>query len=148
MRCERGVSMDLKSLADKIQERLLDLGFTVHRYDAYSTSSVYLKVDCGLCHSIRIGDHRGKKHLKYRYNIGPWIRRFRSDHDPYQRWYFTVDEVDRMVRFIEYDRGSRMIELGGKHRYDEEVERMRERGSKMRRGFWTKCREVTGDEQA
>ena len=79
---------DLKAIADEVQGKLLDLGFIVHRYDAYSTSSVYLKMDYGACHSIRIGDHRGKPHLKYRYNIGPWIRKFRSDHDPYQRWYF------------------------------------------------------------
>lgn len=139
--------MGCREIADEIQEKLLDRGFTIHRLDAYTTSSVYLKVDCGLCHSIRIGDHCGKKHLKYRYNIGPWIRKFRPDRDPHQRWYFPVSEVDRMVRFIEYDRGSRIIELGGKHRYDEEMERMREKGSRMRRGFWTKCREVTADGQ-
>lgn len=133
---------DLKAIADEVQDKLLDLGFIVHRYDAYSTSSVYLKMDCGECHSIRIGDHRGKPHLKYRYNIGPWIRKFRSDHDPYQRWYFPVDEVDRMIKFITYDRWSQIIELGGRGAYDLKVERMRESGAKMRRGFWTKCREV------
>lgn len=65
---------DFKALADSLSERFLAEGFTVHRYDAYSTSSVYLKLDCGMCNSIRISDHRGKKHLAYRYNIGPWIK--------------------------------------------------------------------------
>ena len=52
---------DFKALADSLSERFLAEGFTVHRYDAYSTSSVYLKLDCGMCNSIRISDHRGKK---------------------------------------------------------------------------------------
>ena len=40
---------DFKALADSLSERFLAEGFTVHRYDAYSTSSVYLKLDCGMC---------------------------------------------------------------------------------------------------
>lgn len=84
-----------RETADEIQEKLLDMGFTVHRLDSFTTNSVYLKVDCGVCHSIRVSDHRGKKHLKYRYNIGSYVRKFRSVHDMHRRYYFTVDEVDR-----------------------------------------------------
>lgn len=80
------------------------MGFTVHRLDSFTTNSVYLKVDCGVCHSIRVSDHRGKKHLKYRYNIGSYVRKFRSVHDMHRRYYFTVDEVDRLVNFVKYDR--------------------------------------------
>ena len=94
-------------------EKLLDMNFTVHRLDAFTTNSVYLKVDCGVCHSIRVSDHRGKKHLKYRYNIGPFVRKFRSVHDMHRRYYFTVDEVDRLVNFVKYDRVRQIDVLGG-----------------------------------
>lgn len=41
--------------------KLLDMGFIVHRYYAYSTSSIYLKLDYGIACGIRIADHLGKK---------------------------------------------------------------------------------------
>lgn len=41
----------------------------MHRYDAISTSSIYLKVDWGAGLSIRIADHDGYRHLNYRYNV-------------------------------------------------------------------------------
>lgn len=58
-----------KWVAKQVQEFLLNNDFIVHRYNAYSTNSIYLKIDCGLCKSIRISDHRGKGYLRYTYNI-------------------------------------------------------------------------------
>lgn len=49
--------------------KLQDKGFIVHRYDAYSTSSIYLKLDYGLACGIRIADHPGKKKYSYRFNV-------------------------------------------------------------------------------
>lgn len=119
--------MGCREIADEIQEKLLDMGFTVHRLDSFTTNSVYLKVDCGVCHSIRVSDHRGKKHLKYRYNIGSYVRKFRSVHDMHRRYYFTVDEVDRLVNFVKYDRVHQIDVLGGRKAYKEQVQRFRER---------------------
>lgn len=136
---------DMKAIADEIQGKLLDMGFTVHRLDAYTTNSVYLKVDCGVCHTIRVSDHRGKGHLKFRYNIGTFVKKFRSVHDMHRRYYFTVDEVDRLVRFVKCDRARAIDVLGGRKAYGEQVQRFRERGEAMTEGFWTKCREVAGD---
>lgn len=136
---------DMKALADEIQEKLLDMGFTVHRLDAFTTNSVYLKVDCGVCHSIRVSDHRGKKHLKFRYNIGTFVKKFRSVNDMYRRYYFTVDEVDRLVKFVKYDRVRAIDVMGGRKAYKEQVKRFRERGEAMTEGFWTKCWEVSRD---
>ena len=136
---------DLKEIADEIQEKLLDMGFTVHRLDAYTTNSVYLKVDCGVCHSIRVSDHEGKKHLKFRYNIGTFVKKFRSVNDMHRRYYFTVDEVDRLVKSVKYDRVRAIDVLGGRKAYKERVELLRERGEAMTDGFWAKCWEVTGN---
>lgn len=136
---------DMKAIADEIQEKLLGMGFTVHRLDAFTTNSVYLKVDCGVCHSIRVSDHRGKNHLKFRYNIGPFVSKFSSVHDMYRRYYFTVDEVDRLVKFVKYDRVRAIDVLGGRKAYREQIQRFRERGEAMTEGFWTKCWEVKRD---
>lgn len=136
---------DMKAIADEIQGKLLDMGFTVHRLDAYTTNSVYLKVDCGVCHSIRVSDHNGKEHLKFRYNIGTFVKKFRSVNDMYRRYYFTVDEVDRLVKFVKYDRVRAIDVLGGRKAYREQVKRFRERGEAMTEGFWTKCWEVKRD---
>lgn len=54
-------------IADKMVTALYKNGFTIQRYNACKTSSVYLKLDYGVCNSIRISDHKGKSHLHYRY---------------------------------------------------------------------------------
>ena len=41
----------------------------IHRYDSFSTNSIYLKFDYGVARSLRISDHDGKRHLKYHFNI-------------------------------------------------------------------------------
>lgn len=133
---------DLEALADEIQEKLLGMGFTVHRLDAFTTNSVYLKVDRGVCHSIRVSDHMGKKHLKHRYNIGTFVKKFRSVHDMHRRYYFTVDEVDRLVKFVKHDRVHQIDVPGGSEAYKEQVRMFRKRGEAMTEGFWTKCWEV------
>lgn len=56
--------------------KLLDMDLIVHRYDAYSTNSIYLKLDYGIACGIRIADHPGKKKYSYRFNI---IKDFKGD---------------------------------------------------------------------
>lgn len=60
---------EIKKIADYLVTEFKRLGFIVQRYDAYSSNSVYLKLDYGLSYSIRISDHRGKEKLQYRYNV-------------------------------------------------------------------------------
>lgn len=50
-------------VCDKLAGKVL-----IHRYDAYSTNSVYLKFDYGLGNSLRLSDHIGKAGLNYRFN--------------------------------------------------------------------------------
>lgn len=56
-------------IANILVQKLLDMDFIVHRYNSYSTSSIYLKLDFGLSCGIRIADHPGKKKYSYRFNI-------------------------------------------------------------------------------
>jgi hypothetical protein len=89
----------LKDLAKYVSDRLLDEGFIVQRYDAYSTDSIYLKLDYGTANSIRISSHPGKKHLRYRYNI---ILDGQTEDvmDTYIRHYYKPEDVDSMLEAI------------------------------------------------
>lgn len=61
--------MNGNDVADYLIQHLLNIGLVVHRYNAYSTSSIYLKLDYGLACGIRIADHPGKKKYSYRFNV-------------------------------------------------------------------------------
>lgn len=58
----------LNDIADAVIEKLRGK-VIIHRYDSFSTNSIYLKFDYGVANSLRISDHDGKRHLKYRFNI-------------------------------------------------------------------------------
>ena len=61
--------MKCTDIADTLIQKLTNMGFIIHRYDAYSTSSIYLKLDYGLTCGIRISDHNGKRKYRYRFNV-------------------------------------------------------------------------------
>ncbi|QMV44449.1 hypothetical protein [Cohnella cholangitidis] len=106
-------STDLKRTAEDLVTQLKVLGFVVQRYDAYSTASVYLKLDYGICNSIRISDHRGKKHLNYRYNLIRGCKEAYSETTPkgWARHYFPIEQVLELVMCILADRSNKL----GKH---------------------------------
>lgn len=62
------MKQSLNAIADAVIEKLRGK-VIIHRYDSFSTNSIYLKFDYGVANSLRISDHDGKKHLKYRFNI-------------------------------------------------------------------------------
>ncbi len=125
---------ELAGLADHIAGRLLREGFAVQRYDACTTNSIYLKLDFGVCNSIRISDHPGKKHLKYRYNIGPFVTGYREETDRYPRLYYQAGKARNLVRRILRDREDRMARYGPDgYRHLMQKNRQDNAGS---RGFW------------
>ncbi len=89
-----------QKIADHLQSELLKCGFTIQRYDAYSTSS------------IRISNHRGKSYLKYRYNIGKHISDRIHCVDKFDRYYFPAKEMDELVRKIVTDRDEKIKKFG------------------------------------
>lgn len=62
------MKQSLNEIADKVIEQL-QCKVIIHRYDSHTTNSIYLKFDYGVANSLRISDHDGKEHLRYRYNI-------------------------------------------------------------------------------
>jgi hypothetical protein len=68
--------MNEKQIAEILITKLKELGFIVHKYNAVTTNSIYLKLDYGVCCGIRISDHKGKKKYHYRFNV---IKNFNGD---------------------------------------------------------------------
>lgn len=101
----------ITQVADILCRRLLSAGFIVHRYDAYSTNSIYLKLDCGVCNSIRISDHTGKGYLKYRYNIGIDIRKKQKTQDTFPRYYYPISESNALIEQILRDRAEKQKKI-------------------------------------
>lgn len=78
----------IRDLAAYVCDRLAGK-VLIHRYDAYSTNSVYLKFDYGVANSLRIADHAGKEYLSYTATSGTqntadlsdiWLRLLTGSH--------------------------------------------------------------------
>ena len=61
MKKTRDIMFDLLRRLDKE-------GFILHYLQAFSTDSCYIKLDFGVCMSIRISDHKGIDKYKYTFN--------------------------------------------------------------------------------
>lgn len=133
----KGNMNDIRQIAEYLSGQLLKEGFIIQRYDAYSTNSIYLKLDYGLCNSIRISDHPGKQYLKYRYNIGPHIKEFKQVKDKYDRYYYMASKTDKLIRKILQDRKAK-LELYGTEKYRELIGKNRREGL-GKKGFWTQA---------
>ena len=88
--------MTCEEVAWEVIRRLPD-DMIIHRYDAFSTNSIYLKFDYGIANSLRISDHRGKKHLSYRYNILLDLDEITCEQGKFERWYYPPDKIDELV---------------------------------------------------
>lgn len=128
---------DLKNLADMIIKKLLDKGFVIQRYDAYSTDSIYLKLDYGVCNSIRISNHSGKKYLKYRYNIGSHIEKVYAEKDIYDQYYFPDRQAEQMINQIISDKEDK-IKRFGEQRYKSYMSK-NQKDKSGKKGFWVKA---------
>lgn len=124
--------------ADKLVSMLLDRGFILQRYDAYSTNSIYLKLDYGVSNSIRISDHKGKKHLNYRYNIMTSCRDPYKENREFQRYYFPISQAKELIDLIEEERIQKIRRYGTKN-YFKYMERNKEEGKTLP-GFWQQAK--------
>lgn len=136
--------MTIKEIAGYVCEQLAGK-VIIHRYEAYSTNSIYLKFDYGVANSLRISDHPGKKHLNYRYNIETDMSEFsvKNGGDGYAKYYYPVEYVDFAIKDILEGKKARMSNYKD---YDRAVE-----VAKMRiqheKGFWQQAKEVKPNEE-
>ena len=138
--------MKLGEIAQYIEYKLLKQGFIIHRYDSYSTCSIYLKLDYGVMNSIRISDHRGKKHLSYRYNIESGIKVGKWYKDDRGFWRYNCPtskkEIDKLINIIL--EGKFFKVAGYKGKYNQVMEEYKNK-SENEKGFWQQAREITLD---
>lgn len=133
--------MKLNEAAKYIQDILLEQGFVIHRYDAYSTNSIYLKLDYGACHSIRISDHKGKEYLSYKYNIIKNCSSLGWRKDKNGKWRFTCStnklQIDNLIKIILSDR----LQIKAFYDYDKVIYAYKQKIDNQK-GFWEKAKEV------
>lgn len=105
--------MNEKQLANALIKELLNLGFIVHRYNAFSTNSIYLKLDYGVCCGIRIADHNGKKKYHYRFNV---IKDYAGDKiihfENLISYFYTFEELPQLLEKIQEEKASKIRKYG------------------------------------
>lgn len=129
-----------KRAAEFLIEKLKESGFKVMRYDAYTTNSIYLKVDDGVVGTIRISDHNGKKHLRYKYNLIKGGSHYSREDKGITRYYFPMKEIELLVSKVLYDRQV-LLKKYGQNSYNSFMEKNRDKG-KESKGFWQQAKYV------
>lgn len=135
-----------KEVADMLAFRLLAANFIVQRYDAYSTSSVYLKLDYGLGNSVRIADHRGKKNLQYRFNLmfGMSGVEQKLSKTGLPQYYYGLDSVEIMIQNIIQAKQGKIKKYRGLSNYQSFMQENRQ-NNEGQRGFWSQAYRVALD---
>ncbi|MNN67431.1 hypothetical protein D3C81_1830650 [compost metagenome] len=130
----------MRQIVDKSIKFLKAQDFTIQRYNAYSTNSVYLKLDYGVCNSIRFSDHAGKKHLAYRYNLLTDIEKMNDERNErgLKRSYYPVNWLDVMLQDIVRDREEKLRNYG-EDLYARYMRNNKREGEQDTKGFWSKC---------
>lgn len=134
------MSQEIKEIADKLVTRLKAQGFIVQGYEAMSTNSIYLKLDYGVANSIRISDHKGKKHLDYRYNVLTTQKKKMEQMSGkgFRRYYYPPSMLTAMLRDICKHKQEK-LEKYGKDSYDYFMKKNIETGEN-KAGFWAQAK--------
>ena len=100
-------------IANILVRKLIDISFIVHRYNSYTTSSIYLKLDYGLSCGIRIADHPGKKKYSYRFNV---IKDYIGDKviikDGLICRFYDFTELEEVIKAVQKERQEKINKYG------------------------------------
>lgn len=112
----------------------------IHRYEAFSTNSIYLKFDYGAANSLRISDHAGYGYLSYRYNIifglkEPYTELVKKG---YLKEYFPPEMKNTVIERII---AARELRIESYRDYNAIVEKRRNEVDRSK-SFWRSCREI------
>lgn len=104
-------------------------------YKSMSSESHYIKVDCGVAHSIRISDHRGKGHLAYKYFINTKAKKkyfmYQSPNTEHPTHVFAPSNIDTCIRMILTNR--RLIKAKHGPHYNQLVQKQADYMSKHKK---------------
>lgn len=128
----------LIKVAEDIQILLKKNDFIIHRYNSYSSNSIYLKVDFGLAGSIRISDHAGKGYLNYTFNVGTDIKEYREEQGKYGvRYFIPENRLELLLPLVNKIYKSKITKYG-KHWYNNKKEECEKKNIReLGKGFWS-----------
>ncbi|WP_268914071.1 hypothetical protein [Lentilactobacillus sp. SPB1-3] len=136
--------MKLRKVTQTLINFFQSQGIKVMRYDAYSTNSIYLKLDYGLLYSIRLSDHQGKEHLNYRFNVimhyeGP---KYVATEYSWRREFYDLkpDDLNNLCIRILQIRSQRLLELG-LYGYQHAMDH-RKQENMGNKGFWKQAKDL------
>lgn len=134
---------EVRKVANDICKILSSQGFNIVRYDPPFSS--YIKVDGGLCHSIRVSGHRSsKEHLSYRYNVlvcGLDKDCYSIDKRGYISYFARKESVNKIIDLIKKNREDAIYKYGEENYYSY-VLRNLEDNKNNDKGFWSKAKSL------
>lgn len=135
---------NLNTMATYVVNALLNEGFILHRYDAYSTNSVYIKLDYGVANSLRISDHRGKSHLSYRFNLLSYIdKQSETTRNGYPISDYPFEMADKLIQDIVVHRNGKQTRYGAAN-YQQYIKKSKaEVDNEPPKGFWQQAKRIT-----
>ena len=129
---------EINKIAEYIINKLKDK-VIIHRYDSFSTNSVYLKFDYGVANSLRISDHSGYKHLDYKYNITTDRKKRKKElGQKYLKEYYSPEDVDFVIKRILEEKRVKQYRYKD---YSATVEKTK-RSVNHKLTFWRCCKEI------
>lgn len=77
------------------------------------TTSLYLRLDRGILGSCRIGDHGGRRHYQYTYEIGSHIREYTEVHQgegelAYTQYCFPLSQWEDLATQIRIEKANKI----------------------------------------
>lgn len=121
-------------------EELKKRNVVIQRYDSFSSKSIYLKLDFGVAGTIRISDHAGKEHLKYRFNLLSNLKNRRHRKQTNQH-FFPTKQINSMLFTILKERDER-IERYGREAYINYMYKNWTQNKDNSKGFWSMAKLV------
>lgn len=118
-----------------ILEKLDRKGFVLYYLKAFSTSSCYIKLDFGVCKSIRIADHKGIEKYRYTFNLMIGLDKSYVEDG---RYYYCLEDLDKMIKDIIKYRDDLQKVYGFK--YFETMLEYKKQFLRKRKGFWEKAK--------
>ena len=109
--------------------------FILYYLKAYSTSSRYIKLDFGVCKSIRIADHKGIDKYKYTFNLMIGLDKSYVEDG---RYYYCVADLDKMIDDIIKYREDLQDRFG--FDYFQYMVDYKNQFLRKRKGFWEKAK--------
>ena len=126
--------MKIKDYMYKLLSDLDREGFILQYYEAYSTSSCYIKLDYGISNSIRIADHKGKDKYPYRFNL---MLNLDESYEENGRNYYCVKDYSKMIQDIKNFKNFKIDEYGFSYF---EYMLNNKKDAKNKKGFWAKAK--------